>query len=246
MRFPNVLVIFNEPVLPMDHPDSAQEHDVLDSTRMIVDILQKAGFPIRQLGLSYEPRRLLDELRDHPPDVVFNMFEGLATHTATEISVVGLLEWLNVPFTGSPSLAIALGRDKIRTKHLLRGAGVATPDFQVIERLPVPLWPTRGPRSSSRPARTPASASNRPASSAARMNSRSAYGAACSSDGPPVLVEEFINGREFHANLFEESSAGQGSARLLPTARRDQLQLSAGNQLLADLFLRREMEPADR
>ena len=139
--FPHVLVIYNEPVLPAGHADAAAEFDVIEATQLVVKILQSAGFPTRQLGFSYEPRILLDELRDHRPDVVFNMFEGLATHTATEISVVGLLEWLNVPFTGSPAFAIALGRDKIRTKYLLQGAGVPTAEFQVIERMPIASWP---------------------------------------------------------------------------------------------------------
>jgi D-alanine-D-alanine ligase len=214
MQLPRVLVIFNEPVLPVDHPDSAQEHDVLDSTALIVKILQQAGFPLRQLGFSYEPRRLLDELRDHPPDVVFNMFEGLATHTATEISVVSLLEWLNVPFTGSPSFALGLGRDKIRTKHLLHGAGVATPDFQVIEQLPVQPWPHAFP-AIVKPACQDASVGIDQAS-VVRNQGELEQRVACMLEryGPPVLIEEFINGREFHANLIEEPLAGAKGTRI--------------------------------
>ncbi len=214
MHSPSVLVIFNEPVLPLEHPDSAQEHDVLDSTAAIVKILSAAGFPVRQLGFSFEPRRLLDELRDRPPDVVFNMFEGLATNSATEISVVALLEWLDIPFTGSSALGIALGRDKIRTKYVLHGAGVATPAFQVIERLPAPLWPHSWP-AIVKPVFQDASVGIEQASVVGNQNELAERIAVLLERyGPPVLVEKFLSGREFHVNLLEEWPNQSSASRL--------------------------------
>ena len=204
MSHPRVLVIFNEPVLPKDHPDAASEHDVIEATAGVVKILNAAGFPTRQVGFSYDPRPLLDELRDHPTEVVFNMFEGLATQTGTEISVVGLLEWLNVPFTGSPSSAISLGRDKIRTKYLLQGAGLPTADFLVIDRAPSAPWPYGWP-AIVKPACQDCSIGIDQGSvvtTQAELDQRVVY--ILDRYGPPVLVEAFVFGREFHANLIEE------------------------------------------
>jgi len=48
-------------------------------------------------------------------------------------SLQGALEWLDVPYTGSGVLSSALAMDKIRSKKLFRSAGLATPDFAVIE-----------------------------------------------------------------------------------------------------------------
>ena len=203
--FPSVLVIFNEPVLAKDHPDAAAEFDVIEATELVVKILQNAGFPTRQLGFSYEPRVLLDELRDRRPNVVFNMFEGLATQTATEISVVSLLEWLNVPCTGSPAFALALGRDKIRTKYLLQGAGVPTAEFQVIERLPIGAWPFAWP-AIVKPALQDCSVGIEQGSVVTSQHSleqRVAY--TLERFGAPVLIERFIFGRELHANIIEEA-----------------------------------------
>lgn len=208
MPHPRVLVIFNEPVLPKDHPDAAQEHDVIEATGIVVKILEAAGFPVRQVGFSFDPRVLLDELRDHPPDVVFNMFEGVATQTATEIAVVSLLEWLRVPFTGSPSFAIALGRDKIRTKHLLRGAGVPTADFQVVEGGPPPTWPHAWP-AIVKPALQDCSLGIEQASvvtNQVELEHRVAQ--TIERYGPPVLIEEFLFGREFLANVIDEPDGG--------------------------------------
>lgn len=44
----------------------------------------------------------------------------------------GLLQWLEVPYTGSGVMASALAMDKVRSKHLFRAAGIPTPDYAVV------------------------------------------------------------------------------------------------------------------
>ncbi len=48
-------------------------------------------------------------------------------------TIQGLLSLLGVPFTGSGVMGSAISMDKLRTKHLLRGAGLPTPAFRVLE-----------------------------------------------------------------------------------------------------------------
>lgn len=208
MSPPRVLVLFNQPVLPADHPDAGSEHDILDTVENTVKVLAAAGFDTRQLGINYDPRPLLDELRDHRPDAVFNLFEGLATQTATEASVAALLEWLNVPFTGCPSAAMALGRDKVRTKHLLAAAGLPTPPYAVADRAPAAKWAGGWP-AIVKPALQDASVGIDQASvvtTQAELNARVRY--VLKAYGPPVLVEGFVAGREFHVNMIEHPADG--------------------------------------
>jgi len=47
-------------------------------------------------------------------------------------AIQGALEWLNTPYTGSGVMASALAMDKVRSKHLLRAAGIATPSYRVV------------------------------------------------------------------------------------------------------------------
>lgn len=47
-------------------------------------------------------------------------------------SLQGLLEQLDVPYTGSGVLGCALSMDKLRSKRLLVGAGLATPAYRVL------------------------------------------------------------------------------------------------------------------
>jgi D-alanine-D-alanine ligase len=44
----------------------------------------------------------------------------------------GLLQWLEVPYTGSGVMASAIAMDKVRSKHLFRAAGIPTPDYAVV------------------------------------------------------------------------------------------------------------------
>lgn len=46
--------------------------------------------------------------------------------------VQAVLEALKMPFTGSKMAASALAMDKLRTKQVWRGVGLATPEFQVV------------------------------------------------------------------------------------------------------------------
>ena len=47
----------------------------------------------------------------------------------------GLLQWLDVPYTGSGVMASAIAMDKIRSKHLFRAAGIPTPDYAAVKTL---------------------------------------------------------------------------------------------------------------
>lgn len=203
MTPPSILVLYNEPVLPLDHPDAGSEHDILDTMANTARVLEAAGFAVRRLGINFNPQPLLDELRDHRPDAVFNLFEGIATQTATEVAVAAMLEWLNIPFTGSPSPCLSLGRDKIRTKHLLSAAGLCTPDYLVIDRSPVPKW-GRGWPAIVKPACQDASVGIDQGSvvtTQRQFEQRVRH--VLKTYGPPVLAERFVHGREFHVNVIE-------------------------------------------
>jgi D-alanine-D-alanine ligase len=203
MRPIQVVILYNEPVLPADHPDAASEHEILDTVDVVGKTLTGAGFEVARLGVGYDPRVLVEGLRSLQPDVVFNLFEGLADRGGTEAQVAGVLEWLDIPFTGCPFHTLCLARSKHLTKHLLRGAGLPTPEFFVIEKLPVPAcaleWPVIV-----KPAQQDASVGLDQGSVVTeqqRLEERVA--SLLRTYGPPVLVEQFIRGRELNVGLIE-------------------------------------------
>ena len=52
--------------------------------------------------------------------MVFNLFEGEADRSETEIYNAALLEWARVRSPAPDRCGTALGRDKVRTKYLLQ------------------------------------------------------------------------------------------------------------------------------
>src|SRR5687767_5990343 len=92
-----VLVVYNDPVLPPDHPDRASETDVLETVEEVEKVLPPDQFAVARLGYARDPRALLSKLRAFRPHVVCNLFEGEADRTETEVYHAGLLEWAAVP-----------------------------------------------------------------------------------------------------------------------------------------------------
>ena len=78
------------------------------------------------------------------PDIVFNMAEGLHG-PSRESHVPAICEYLNVPYTGSDPLTLALTLHKGRSKEILAYRGVPTAPFRVVEhaadveRIPLPF-----------------------------------------------------------------------------------------------------------
>jgi D-alanine-D-alanine ligase len=203
MAAPLVLVLYNEPLLPKDHPDAESEHTVVNIANKMAAILEREGFRLKLMGLGQNPLMLWQELKRSKPAVVFNLFEGNPDHTETESYVAGLLQWSGIPFTGSPPHALSLARAKHTAKVLLRGAGLPTADFMVVDELPMSEctleWPVIV-----KPAQQDASVGldqDSVCTNQFQLEQRVAY--ILETYGAPVLVEEYIPGREFNVALVE-------------------------------------------
>ena len=81
---------------------------------------------------------LAEKLRDHRPDICFNICEA-HFGDSREAQVPALLEMLRIPYSGSKVLTLALCLDKPMTKRLLMWHELPTPAFQTFERMDEPL-----------------------------------------------------------------------------------------------------------
>ncbi len=198
-----VLILYNEPILPLDHPDAESEHEILYTVDEVEKPLRAAGFDVTRLAVQRDPSVLLARVKKRKPDVVFNLFEGLADNYDTEAHVAGLLEWLELPYTGCPYQTLAMARSKHITKLLFQGAGLPTAPFYVVEELPAAEntlgWPVIV-----KPAAQDSSVGLDQGSVVTdqlKLNERVAY--LLETYGGPVLVEQFISGREFNVGVVE-------------------------------------------
>ncbi len=198
-----VLILANEPTLAATHPDADSEHDILYTADGVARHLQQAGLTVRRLGLTGDVGPLLSALRELKPDVVFNLYEGLAGWGDTEAFVAGVLELAGVPCTGSPTQPLLLCRSKPLTKRLLSGAGLPTAAFLVIDGEHIPEWSGAFPVIV-KPALEDASVGIDQASVVETQDQLAARVREIQARyGPQVLVEQFVRGREFNVALVE-------------------------------------------
>ena len=76
MSAPRILILFNDPVLPPSHPDAEAEREILEIADVVADELTAAKFIVSRLGVSRDPRILIERLTTERPDAVVNFFEG--------------------------------------------------------------------------------------------------------------------------------------------------------------------------
>jgi len=70
-----------------------------------------------------------DNLTRNRPDFVFNIAEGSGVTRGRESQVPAVLESLNIPYSGSDPVALAVTLDKWLTHHILSAGNVAVPSL---------------------------------------------------------------------------------------------------------------------
>ncbi len=214
----DILILFNEPALAADDPASAQESGVLEAVEAVERSLVRAGGRVSRLGVGDDAPRLMRDLLARPrPDAVFNLFEGLGGRGRGEAAVAGMLDLLGWSYTGSPADCLELVRHKPRTKWLLTGCGISTPRALLVEpgealspdaiaRLCPAPWIVKPAHEDASLGIGPDSVVDNPAALEAQI-------ARIAERFGPVLVEQFIAGREFNVAIVEH-----GGLRALPLA----------------------------
>jgi D-alanine-D-alanine ligase len=93
------------------------------SAARVEDALERLGLEYASIDVG---RTLLDDLETAAADVAFVALHGRGGEDGT---VQELLEIIGMPYTGSGVLACMRCMDKVLTKHMLREAGLPTPEF---------------------------------------------------------------------------------------------------------------------
>ena len=105
---------------------SAEREVSLMSGAAVLDALQTRGVDAHGIDVD---STVIEKLVQGNFDRVFNALHGRGGEDGT---IQGLLEMLELPYTGSGVAASALTMDKLRTKQLLHGAALPTPDWWVL------------------------------------------------------------------------------------------------------------------
>lgn len=159
-------------------------------------------------------------LQESRPDIVFNLAEGI--HGAgREAHIPAMLEMLQIPYTGSDPVTLAISLDKRRTREVLSANGVPAPR-QVLVEGPADIPAAREQLGRCRAIVKPiAEGSSKGIPDAAMIDEEDRWQEAVErvlqEYRQPAVVEEFLPGREFTAAIL-----GNGpEARVFPLVEID-------------------------
>lgn len=170
----------------------------------IAEALTRAGHPATPLALGPEALDSLHALARERPPLVFNLCDTLGGEGAPALLVPTVLDALGVPYTGADARGLALTKSKHALEALLASEGVPTPRFQCIhdaadaEDFSLELEPPVVLK----PCGEHASIGLEAASVAwndAEVRARARH--LLGRFGGPVLVEEYVGGRELYVSV---------------------------------------------
>ena len=198
--------------------DALEEYDSRDTVRGIAAAIEEKGHSTALLGGG---REFLTNVQREKVDLVFNIAEGLGNYRSREAQIPSILELLDIPYTGSDPLALAVSLDKAITKSLVASAGVLTPKWQVVDDLaglsqvdwkafPFPVFIKPLHEGSSKGIRTGSKIESAKQLVDAATGLLEHY-------RQPVIVEEFIYGDEITTGVIGNSPpALLGIMRVIP------------------------------
>jgi D-alanine-D-alanine ligase len=107
---------------------SSEREVSLNSGNAVLQALLHRG--VNAHGIDARRETVVQQLQTGAFDRVFNIMHGPGGEDGV---IQGLLEVLQIPYTGSGVMASALAMDKLRTKQLLEGANIPTPRYMVLD-----------------------------------------------------------------------------------------------------------------
>jgi D-alanine-D-alanine ligase len=179
--------------------DLLEEFDSEETIDAIREVLESEGHEIIKLGGD---TGLIDRLRQASVDIVFNIAEGLQGRNR-EAHIPALLEFLNIPYSGSDPLTLSLTLDKAMAKRVVMSQSISTPRFKKIERmedldgldLRYPLFVKLCYEGSSKGVRLDSKVLDPQSLEEKTRGLLKTYGS-------PLLVEEFVKGPEFTVGIL--------------------------------------------
>ena len=189
--------------------DYFSECDSEETVNAIISALKVKGHSVEAIDVEYP--KLFSYFRKNTVDMVFNIAEG-KHGKFRESEVPAILDYLNIPYTGSGTFSLALALNKALTKKILKAENIPTPAFQVFTKgneeidpsLRFPLIVKPNCEGSAKGISKANVVNNKEDLLKRIRETLNAY-------KQEALVEEFIEGRELTVGILEN-----GKTRVLP------------------------------
>ncbi len=113
---------------PADYFSEFDSEETVDAIR---GALYKKGHSVDLV--EAHQKNLFSYFRDNRVDMVFNIAEGTCGRFR-ESEIPAILDYLDVPYTGSDTFSLALALNKALTKKILQAENIPTPRFQLFTK----------------------------------------------------------------------------------------------------------------
>jgi len=124
-----IALIYNlkkkDPAKPMDY---FSECDSEETVNAIVSALESRGHAVETIDANRPG--LFSYFRNNRVDMVFNIAEGTGGKMR-ESQVPAVLDYFDIPYTGSNTFSLGLALNKALTKKILNAENIPTPKFQL-------------------------------------------------------------------------------------------------------------------
>ncbi len=128
MRMPDIIgIIFNTP-----QSASTDSMDVLTQVDAIERSLNILGYRPVVIPFTKDLPLFIDRLKRESVQMVFNLCETVDEDATLCGHPAAVLELLGVPFTGSPSMSLMISTDKMLTKQVVHSSGILTPESVLV------------------------------------------------------------------------------------------------------------------
>ncbi len=108
--------------------DYFSEFDSAETVGAIAQAIEKKGHEVCRVNASNTD--LFSYFRKNKVDFVFNIAEG-KSGKFRESEIPAILDYLDIPYTGSNTFSLALALNKSLTKKILKAENIPTPAFQL-------------------------------------------------------------------------------------------------------------------
>lgn len=208
-------ILHNVPTVP-ESAFSEASRDVLVQVEAVEEALEELGYQTVRIPFRRDPAEPLNVIRERHVERIFNLCESVDEDPRLCGHPAALLELLGMPFSGSPSCALSLSTDKWISKQLLDAAGIPTPRYALhrgsafldAHRLKYPVLVKPRFEDASIGIDQDSIFRSEKELKAGLTDYTLRFG--------DVVIEEYIEGREFNASVF-----GYPEASVLPVAEID-------------------------
>lgn len=186
--------------------DEEAEYDDMETIVAIKNALEGGNCRVELLEAAED---LPQKLSDAKLDIVFNIAEGTYGR-GREAQVPAILSYLKIPYAGSDETTLCIALDKALTKRVLQSYHIATPKYQVLSKQQPHL---KGRFAFPAIIKPNAEGSGKGISDCSIVENREQLAHLVQEQirtyGQDMLVEEYIDGREFTVGIMGNGSSIQ-------------------------------------